>query len=121
MPATSDIAAQIAVIARTSDTTRSKPLTEGNLVIDPHELVLFPNVFKDAEHPNRADYWGRANMGDGRPLVSVGMWLKQDRYGNPVLAGSTSFHQPGKHPGMEDEPAADLAPADRDEHETSRG
>lgn len=70
-------------------------IEEGGLKLDATQIVLFKNGFKDAENPKRPDMWGRWNPGTGEKLVAVSAWLRKDRYERPMLAGQSSFPQPG--------------------------
>jgi hypothetical protein len=92
MPLTDNVAAQI----------EAGP----NLSLDPYQIILFANRFKEpdpADTPEQAeqrakrpDYWGRLNPGDSTPVVGISVWLTQDRYQRPLLAGSTTYPQPGQ-------------------------
>ncbi|MEQ1715217.1 MAG: hypothetical protein ABL907_04410 [Hyphomicrobium sp.] len=71
--------------------------TVGNVTLDPRQLVLFPNGFKDeAPDKNRPDLWGAFNAGRGRPVWRIGAWMEKDRYGRAKLTGSTSYPILGK-------------------------
>ena len=105
MPLTADIAAQIERLAQPKGT--GEILEAGpNLTLDPYQMMLFANRFKEpdeADSPEQAeqrakrpDYWGRLNPGDSSPVVAVSVWLTQDRYQNPLLAGATTYPQPGR-------------------------
>jgi len=74
-------------------------LEEAGLKIAPHQIVLFKNAFKDAEHPDRPDFWGRWNPGAGLPLVAVSGWMRKDRYQRPMLAGEVTLPKPGVEVG----------------------
>ncbi|NJO33342.1 MAG: hypothetical protein HC869_09555 [Rhodospirillales bacterium] len=105
LPLTDDVAAQIAHLAQPGGT--GEVLEAGpNLSLDPYQVILFANRFKEpdpADTPEqgeqrakRPDYWGRFNPGDSTPVVGISVWLTQDRYQRPLLAGSTTYPQPGK-------------------------
>jgi hypothetical protein len=105
MPLTDDIAAQIEHLAQPGGT--GEILDAGpNLSLDPYQVILFANRFKDpvpAESADlaelrakRPDYWGRLNPGDSTPVVAISVWLTQDRYKRPLLAGATTYPQPGQ-------------------------
>jgi len=105
LPLTDDVAAQIAHLAHPSGT--GEVLEAGpNLSLDPYQVILFANNFKEpdsADSPEQAeqrakrpDYWGRLNPGDSTPVVAISVWLTQDRYQRPLLAGSTTYPQPGR-------------------------
>lgn len=71
-------------------------LTVGNIELDPRQLVLFPNGFKDeAPEKERPDLWGAFNPGRGRPVWRIGAWMEKDRYGRAKLGGSTTYPIPG--------------------------
>ncbi len=98
MPMTDDVHAQIEVLTQPVVDYDPTDLMQGtaNLSLKPYEVVLFKNGYKDAENPMRPDYWGRVNMGNNTPPVAISVWLRQDRYQNPLLTGATTFPQPGK-------------------------
>lgn len=78
-----------------ADAPDQEALEEGGLKLEPMQIIMFQNSFKDAAHPDRPDFWGRWNPGHGQPLVAVSGWLRKDRYQRPMLAGQTSLPQPG--------------------------
>ncbi|ADP70672.1 hypothetical protein Rvan_1415 [Rhodomicrobium vannielii ATCC 17100] len=92
-----------------------------NLELGPRQVILFPNGFKEPQatdtpeeaekRAKRPDFWGRLNPGDGTPGVGLSVWLRTDRYQNPLLTGSTSYPIPGRTDGL-DEQAPDQAPAE---------
>jgi hypothetical protein len=105
MPLTDNVAAQINHLAQpggTGEVMEAGP----NLTLDPNQVILFANRFKEpdpADTPEQAeqrakrpDYWGRFNPGDSTPVVAISVWLTQDRYQRPLLAGATTYPQPGQ-------------------------
>jgi hypothetical protein len=67
------------------------------LTLESRQLVLFPNGFKsEAPEKNRPDYWGAFSPGNGAPVVRISVWMKNDRYGNAMMQGATSYPIPGK-------------------------
>lgn len=91
-----------------ADAPAQDALEEGGLKIEPMQIVMFQNGFKDASHPDRPDFWGRWNPGNGQPLVAVSGWLRKDRYQRPMMAGQTSLPQPGVEPAKEEASAQSL-------------
>lgn len=55
--------------------------------LEPDAVILFANKTKDADNPERPDYYGFYNPGDGK-LQRIAAWSQLDRYGNPMLTGS---------------------------------
>lgn len=105
MPLTDNVASQIEHLARPSGT--GEILEAGpNLTLEPYQMILFANRFKEPDptdtpelaeqRAKRPDYWGRLNPGDSSPVVAISVWLTQDRYQNPLLAGATTYPQPGR-------------------------
>jgi hypothetical protein len=118
MPLSKQAAAQIEFLAdQAGHSTGEVILAAPNLELEPYQIVIFPNGFKEpntadtpAEAEKRAkrpDYWGRVNPGDGSPAVAISMWLTQDRYQNPLLTGATSYPIPGRKDGMEEQRPAE--------------
>ena len=66
------------------------------LVIDPHNVLLFTNKQKDAENPERPDYWGYYNPGGGERLMKVAVWAKTDRGGRAMLTGNLQRDEPNR-------------------------
>jgi hypothetical protein len=123
LPLTDDVSAQIEHLARPTGT--GEVLEAGpNLSLDPYQVILFANRYKEpdpADSPEQAeqrakrpDYWGRLNPGDSTPVVGISVWLTQDRYQRPLLAGSTSYPQPGQRLEAEttERPSSELALSD---------
>lgn len=78
-----------------------KTLEEGGISLRPGQIVLFANSFKDEQNPNRPDFYGRWNPGDGK-MVAVSAWARtQERSGAAYLSGQTQYPQPGKKVAME--------------------
>ena len=99
-------------ITKAADPTREGPddppiqvgtNPEKMLTINPGSLVLFTNKNKDAENPNRPDYWGYAHVGGGQPLMRISAWTRLDRGGNPMLTGSVQKDEPRKEPGRDEQ------------------
>lgn len=120
LPLTDNVAAQVEHLAQPSGT--GEVLDAGpNLTLDPGQIILFANRFKEpdpADTPEQAeqrarrpDYWGRLNPGDSTPVVGISVWLTQDRYQRPLLAGSTTYPQPGQRIEAEttEQPSAELS------------
>lgn len=84
-----DAASQISDMIA-ADAPAETTVDASGLSLEPTQLVLFANGFKDADHPNRPDYWGRWNPGAGQPVLAVSAWLRKDRYQRPMLAGQVS-------------------------------
>lgn len=82
-----------------ADAPAAEVLEEAGLKIAPQQVVMFKNGFKDAEHPDRPDFWGRWNPGAGQPLVAVSGWMRKDRYNRPMLAGEATLPKPGVEVG----------------------
>jgi hypothetical protein len=76
-----------------ADAPAHPPLEDNGMTLDAQQVVLFTNRYKDAEHPNRPDFWGRWNPGNGQPLVAVSAWSHKDRYQRPLIAGQTALPQ----------------------------
>jgi hypothetical protein len=87
----SDAIAQVGELIRADGPATGVALEDNGLTVKPQQLVLFANGFKDEAHPNRPDFYGRWNPGDGQPLVAISAWMHKDRYERPLLAGQTSF------------------------------
>jgi hypothetical protein len=83
-------------------------LAENNLNLRPGQIVLFANTYKDESSPKRPDYYGRWHPGVGDKLVTVSVWARQSRYGQPMLTGQTQYAQPGRD--MADAARADEQP-----------
>lgn len=60
--------------------------------LDPDALILFTNKSKDADNPDRPDYYGFYNPGDGK-TQRIAAWSQLDRYGNPMLTGSLQTYE----------------------------
>jgi len=82
-------------------------LTENNLTLEAGQLVLFENKFKDEAEaradghvPNRPDFYGRWNPGNGQKMVSISAWAGKSKqrfdFGNVVLTGFSQYPMPGK-------------------------
>lgn len=71
------------------------------LTIKPHDMVMFTNRQKDAEHPTRPDFWGYYNPGGDQPLMRMSAWTHTDRSGNVMLSGSIQPNQPEKNQSYE--------------------
>jgi hypothetical protein len=85
--------AQVAALINGSDEIASL----GNIDLKPHQLVLFPNKFKDeAPDKERPDYWGAYNPGNGDPIIRISAWARKDRSQNAMFSGATSYPIPGK-------------------------
>lgn len=80
----------------------SEAIEENGLKLEASQIVLFKNGFKDAEHTKRPDMWGRWNPGNGERLVAVSAWLRKDRYERAMLAGQSSYPQPGVEAAKEE-------------------
>ena len=63
--------------------------------LEPDAVILFTNKTKDAENPDRPDYYGFYNPGDGN-LQRIAAWSQLDRYGNPMLTGSLQPYERNK-------------------------
>lgn len=63
--------------------------------LEPDSLILFTNKSKNAENPERPDYYGFYNPGDGK-LQRVAAWSQLDRYGNLMLTGSVQPYDQNK-------------------------
>jgi hypothetical protein len=64
----------------------------GNLSINPRQVVIFTNGFKDeAPDKERPTHYGYANFGDGTPLVKASVWLGKDRYERAYVHGTTQY------------------------------
>jgi hypothetical protein len=75
------------------------------LKIDPGAIVMFVNPSKSAEHPNRPDHFGYANVGGDKPLIRVSAWATVDRTGSAMLTGATQLYDAKReqtHEQMED-------------------
>ncbi len=80
MPLTDDVAAQIDHLAEPNGTGEILEAAP-NLTLEPYQVLLFHNRFKepDAGELRRRsgkarqapDFWGRLNPGDGSPVVAV--------------------------------------------------
>ena len=82
--------------------------------LDPDSLILFTNKSKGAENPERPDYYGFYNPGDGN-LQRVAAWSQLDRYGNAMLTGSL---QPYERSKDKEQDAA--GPPDPQQHSAER-
>jgi hypothetical protein len=85
------------------------------LTIDPHGILLFKNKQKDADNPDRPDYWGYYNPGKGERLMKVAVWTRTDRSGNVMLTGNLQRDEPqkskeAKEPGKRDIDEPPVAP-----------
>jgi hypothetical protein len=71
----------------------ASPVTIANLTLEPGQVVLFTNGFKDeAPDANRPDLRGWVNPGDGSPAFQVSAWIKQfDDSKTPYLSGTTQY------------------------------
>ncbi|MDX2264104.1 MAG: hypothetical protein NW215_03930 [Hyphomicrobiales bacterium] len=117
LPITDDVAAQIEHLSAPDLRVGDVMDAGSNLSLRPRELVLFANRFREpvatdteeqaAERAKRPHYWGRLNPGDGTPVVALSVWLRQNRYQQPLLAGATSYPQPGRN---QDAAALDQTP-----------
>ena len=89
--------------------------TDGNpFKLDPDSLILFTNKRKGAENPERPDYYGFYNPGDGN-LQRVAAWSQLDRDGNAMLTGSL---QPYERSKDKEQDAA--GPPDPQQHSAER-
>lgn len=71
------------------------------LTIKPHDVVMFTNRQKDAEHATRPDFWGYYNPGGDQPLMRLSAWTNTDRSGNVMLSGSVQNNEPEKKQSYE--------------------
>lgn len=62
------------------------------LKIDAGDVLFFINESKK-ENPERPDYFGYANPGQGHPLMRLSGWLDVDRAGNATLSGTATWHE----------------------------
>lgn len=69
----------------------ARDLEENGFELRPGQIVLFSNGYKDAENPNRPDYYGRWNPGTGDKPVAISVWASKSRQGNALLAGKTQY------------------------------
>ncbi|MBT3071402.1 hypothetical protein KKP04_11060 [Rhodomicrobium sp. Az07] len=122
LPIDGNALAQIERLADQHQTATGEVLEVApNLELGPRQVILFPNGFKEPQatdtpeeaekRAKRPDFWGRLNPGDGTPPVALSVWLRTDRYQNPLLTGSTGYPIPGRRDGL-DEQAPDQASAD---------
>lgn len=58
------------------------------LDIKENDVVLFTNTQRDAQNPNRPDYWGYFNPGQGKEMMRLSVWSRTDRAGKAMLTGS---------------------------------
>lgn len=61
--------------------------TGSQFAVDANEIVLFKNQHKSPEHPNRPDYYGYFNPGNGEDLRRLDVWAKPDKFGKAMLSG----------------------------------
>lgn len=80
----------------------AKALEENGIKLEPGQLVVFTNTFKDEQNPDRPDFYGRWNPGSGEKLVSVSVWARKNKTnGQVMLTGQTQYPQPGKNAALE--------------------
>lgn len=63
--------------------------------IEPDEIVLFlaPNRDEARKQPH---YFGYANPGEGKPLLSIGGWVGTDKSGDLQITGDVQIYEPRK-------------------------
>lgn len=61
--------------------------------LEPDAVVLFTNKTKQEANPDRPDYYGFYNPGDGT-TQRLAVWSQLDRYGSPMLSGSLQTYEP---------------------------
>jgi hypothetical protein len=94
------------------DTAIKVAQNEGRgLTIDPHGILLFSNKQKDAEHPDRPDYWGYYNPGGSDRLMKLAVWARTDRGGKAMLTGNVQRDEPRQDKDAEQEKDEDPEPA----------
>lgn len=84
-----DVHEQIAQMAGVGSEARR--MEENGIELRPGQMVLFANGYKDAENPNRPDYYGRWNPGKGQKLVTISAWARKSDKGQALLTGQTQY------------------------------
>ena len=74
----------------------AKTLEENGIKLEPGQIVVFTNGFKDEANPNRPDFYGRWNPGTGDKLVNVSVWARNSKTKQAMLTGQTQYALPGK-------------------------
>ena len=135
-----DVEAQLAALVaagKPADETLPELAQDtSNLNLEPGEVLLFPNGFREqllAEHAarlvaegkdpekekpkNPPHYWGRWNANPREPLVSNSVWLSKSRvrrnYGELVLSGFTQYPQPSRNHADQQHPASSIFDLER--------
>jgi len=88
---------QVSTLMKTAG-AHGREATVGNLSLNPRQVVLFPNKFRDeAPDKERPDFWGAYNPGNGAPVVRISAWMRKARHSQMAyLSGATSYPIPGK-------------------------
>jgi hypothetical protein len=75
------------------------------LELKPNEILLFTNIHKDDDHPDRPDFWGYHHDGTSK-LFKIALWQRTNDSGQVYLTGNLEFTDGSREP--ENEPEREL-------------
>ena len=93
----------------------AKTLEENGIKLEPGQIVVFKNGFKDEANPNRPDFYGRWNPGTGDKLVNVsGLGAQQqDQAGDAHRSDAVRAGWQGPRRSGKQVPMSTILPATR--------